>query len=168
MTSTDWRGRLDENTMTHPSTKTVPRPPGSTRAVGCVAASCTDDGRAAGRRGGAGKRCPPECSAPGAARHRHGIPPITQTGSTRELLIIIAALVCGRRRPGHQPDVLPAPVRPDRPDGVTRTCCAAGCFGISAVSTSRSTTATRRAGSSAGPPMTSTPSRRCWRPDSTA
>ena len=92
MTSTDWRGRLDENTDDSPVDETLPRrrearellavllrPHRTTVALLAVVVVLENVAR---------------LSVPILVRRGidHGIPPITQTGSTRELLIIIAAL----------------------------------------------------------------------------
>ncbi len=92
MTSTDWRGRLDENTDDSPVDETLPRrrearellavllrPHRTTVALLAAVVVLENVAR---------------LSVPILVRRGidHGIPPITQTGSTRELLIIIAAL----------------------------------------------------------------------------
>ena len=93
MTSTDWRGRLDENTDDSPVDETLPRrrearellavllrPHRTTVALLAAVVVLENVAR---------------LSVPILVRRGidHGIPPITQTGSTRELLIIIAALL---------------------------------------------------------------------------
>ena len=49
----------------------------------------------------------------------HGIPPIVDGGSSRELLADRRRAVRRGAGAGHQPDVLPAPVGADRPGGAT-------------------------------------------------
>ena len=92
MTSTDWRGRLDENTDDSPVDETLPRrrearellavllrPHRTTVALLAAVVVLENVAR---------------LSVPILVRRGidHGIPPITQTGSTRELLLIIATL----------------------------------------------------------------------------
>ena len=96
----------------------------------------------------------------------HGIPPIAAGGPAHELMVIVGALCAVvvvqavsrmffLRRSGQIGQKVLLELRRK-------------VFRHLGGSTSRSMTGTRRAGWSAAPPMTSRPSRRCWRPASTA
>ena len=97
----------------------------------------------------------------------HGIPPIVDGGSARTLMVVVGTLCGGGAGPGHQPDVLPAAVGPDRSEGAA---------GVAAPGVPAFPAARHRvprplhvgAGGRAGPPTTSRPSRTCWRRASTA
>ena len=47
----------------------------------------------------------------------HGIPPIIDGGSAHKLMIVVGHAGRGGAGAGHQPDVLPAALRPHRPEG---------------------------------------------------